>query len=83
MQKTGGGFAGALVLVVLASYGYDGMDKATIEASWPGMQLLMSWIPAAFAFAGAALMMFYPLSCKQNQQIGNELTQRRADLITA
>ncbi|NQZ24820.1 MAG: MFS transporter [Colwellia sp.] len=83
VQKTGGGFAGALVLVVLASYGYDGMDKATIEASLPGMQLLMSWIPAAFAFAGAALMMFYPLSCKQNQQIGNELIQRRAELVTA
>ena len=83
VQKTGGGFAGALVLVVLASYGYDGMDKSTIAASLPGMQLLMSWIPAAFAFAGAALMMLYPLTCKQNQQIGDELIQRRADLVTA
>jgi len=83
VQKTGGGFAGALVLVVLASYGYDGMDKATIEASLPGMQLLMSWIPAAFAFAGAALMIFYPLSSKQNQEIGNELVQRRAAIAVA
>jgi len=83
VQKTGGGFAGALVLVVLASYGYDGMDKATIEASLPGMQLLMSWIPAAFAFAGAALMVFYPLTSKQNQQIGNDLMQRRTPLATA
>lgn len=78
VQKTGGGFAGALVLVVLASYGYDGMDKATIEASLPGMQLLMSWIPAAFAFAAALLMVFYPLSSEKNQQIGSELMQRRA-----
>jgi len=83
VQKTGGGFAGALVLVVLASYGYDGMDKATIEASLPGMQLLMSWIPAAFAFAGAALMLLYPLTSKDNQQIGEDLTQRRASLATA
>jgi Na+/melibiose symporter-like transporter len=30
VQKTGGGFAGALVLVVLAGYGYDGMDPATV-----------------------------------------------------
>jgi Na+/melibiose symporter-like transporter len=82
VQKTGGGFAGALVLVVLASYGYDGMDKSTIEASLPAMQLLMSWIPAAFAFAGAALMMFYPLTSKQNQEIGYELSQRRASLTT-
>jgi GPH family glycoside/pentoside/hexuronide:cation symporter len=83
VQKTGGGFAGALVLVVLASYGYDGMDKATIEASLPGMQLLMSWIPAAFAFAGAALMIFYPLTSKHNQQIGQDLVQRRTPVVTA
>ncbi len=78
VQKTGGGFAGALVLVVLAGYGYDGMDQATISASLPGMQLLMSWIPAAFAFAGALLMVFYPLSNQQMQQIGCELVERRA-----
>jgi GPH family glycoside/pentoside/hexuronide:cation symporter len=78
VQKTGGGFAGALVLVVLASYGYDGMDKSTVEASLPGMQLLMSWIPAAFAFASAALMIFYPLSSNKNQQISDDLVQRRA-----
>ncbi|BAJ01493.1 sodium:galactoside symporter family protein [Shewanella violacea DSS12] len=77
VQKTGGGFAGALVLVVLASYGYSGMDKTTIEASLPAMQLLMSWIPAIFAFIGAALMVFYPLSCKQNQVIGDALNDRR------
>ena len=71
------------MLVVLAGYGYDGMDKSTIEASLPGMQLLMSWIPAIFAFAGAALMVFYPLTSKENQQIGDELIQRRSDLITA
>ena len=80
VQKTGGGFAGALVLVVLSGYGYNGMDKSTIEASLPGMQLLMSWIPAAFAFAGAALMIFYPLTTQDNQKIGDDLEQRRASL---
>ena len=83
VQKTGGGFAGALVLVVLASYGYDGMDKNTINAALPGMQLLMSWIPAAFAFAGALLIMFYPLTSEKSQQIGDELIQRRASLVNA
>jgi Na+/melibiose symporter-like transporter len=78
VQKTGGGFAGALVLVVLAGYGYDGMDKSTIDAALPGMQLLMSWIPAAFAFLAAIVMIFYPLSCKQNQEIGDELIARRS-----
>ena len=83
VQKTGGGFAGALVLVVLASYGYDGMDKNTINAALPGMQLLMSWIPAGFAFAGALLIMFYPLTSEKSQQIGDELIQRRASLVGA
>ncbi len=83
VQKTGGGFAGALVLVVLAGYGYDGMDASTISASLPGMKLLMSWIPAAFAFAGAALMLIYPLSNQLNRQIGDELTQQRSKAITA
>jgi Na+/melibiose symporter-like transporter len=77
VQKTGGGFAGALVLVVLAGYGYDGMDKTSIEGSLPGMQLLMSWIPAAFAFASAGLMMFYPLTCVKNKQICADLGQKR------
>jgi GPH family glycoside/pentoside/hexuronide:cation symporter len=77
VQKTGGGFAGALVLVVLASYGYDGMDKSTINGALPGMQLLMSWITAGFAFASAALMMLYPLSSNKSQQISNELMQLR------
>jgi GPH family glycoside/pentoside/hexuronide:cation symporter len=81
VHKTGGGFAGALVLIVLASYGYDGMDKTTIEASLPAMQLLMSWIPAFFAFAAAALMMFYPLTSEHNKKIGNDLTQRREQII--
>ncbi|TRX53840.1 MFS transporter [Thalassomonas sp. M1454] len=78
IQKTGGGFAGALVLIVLAGYGYDGMDESTIAASLPGMQLLMSWIPASFAILAAILMMYYPLSTKQNKQMSDDLVQRRS-----
>lgn len=78
VQKTGGGFAGALVMLVLASYGYDGMDSSTIENTLPAMELLMSWIPAAFSFLAAALMLIYPLTSKLNQQIGEELITRRA-----
>ncbi len=83
VQKTGGGFAGALVLVVLASFGYDGMDKSTVEAALPGMQLLMSWFPATFAFLAAGLMMFYPLNNETNMQIGSDLVHRRNEAITA
>ncbi|MGJ8681323.1 MFS transporter [Paraglaciecola sp.] len=84
VQKTGNGFAGALMLVVLASYGYNGMDPSTVEASLPGMTLLMSFIPAAFGFAGAALMMFYPITDKMQTQMTNDLIDRRneAKLVT-
>jgi Na+/melibiose symporter-like transporter len=78
VQKTGGGFAGALVLVVLAGYGYNGMDESTIAQSLPAMQLLMSWIPATFAFIGAALMLFYPLTPTMIQTVTAELAVRRA-----
>ncbi|WP_371744362.1 MFS transporter [Psychrosphaera sp. B3R10] len=77
VQKTGGGFAGALVLLVLSGYGYDGMDAATIEDSLPGMQWLMSWIPAAFGFIAAALMMFYPLDDKMQEKMTNDLSEAR------
>ena len=83
VQKTGGGFAGALVLVVLSGYGYNGMDQSTIDGALPGMQLLMSWIPAAFAFASAILMMFYPLSSTKNQQISEHLEQQRTLTATS
>ncbi len=79
VQKTGGGFSGALVLIVLAAYGYNGMDQNTIAAALPGMKLLMSWIPAIFAIISAALLLIYPLSNEKNQQIGKELAQRRSD----
>lgn len=77
VQKTGGGFAGALVLLVLSGYGYDGMDPTTVEQSLPGMQWLMSWIPAAFGFIAAALMVYYPIDDKTQEKMSFELAQSR------
>jgi Na+/melibiose symporter-like transporter len=78
VQKTGSGFAGALMLVVLASYGYNGMDASTVEGSLPGITLLMSFIPAAFAAAAAALMLFYPITELKQKQMTEELIGRRS-----
>lgn len=75
--KTGGGFAGALVLIVLAAYGYDGMDEATIADALEGMKALMSWIPSAFSFLAGAIMLFYPLSDGKMKQIELELFERQ------
>jgi len=80
VQKTGGGFAGALVLVVLAGYGYNGMDETTIAQSLEGMKLLMSWLPAAFALLAAALMLLYPLTTEMTEKITEDLAIRRASL---
>jgi Na+/melibiose symporter-like transporter len=77
INKTGGGFAGALILIVLAAYGYDGMDASTIAGSIGGMKALMSWIPSAFAFLGAAVMLFYPLNDARMKQIEADLATRR------
>jgi len=77
INKTGGGFAGALILIVLAAYGYNGMDETTIAGSIGGMRALMSWIPSAFAFLGAAIMLFYPLNDAKMKQIESDLAARR------
>jgi GPH family glycoside/pentoside/hexuronide:cation symporter len=79
VQKTGGGFAGALVLVVLASYGYDGMAPETIDNALPGIVLLMSLIPTVFAVLGAILMSFYPISDAQQQAMTETLIERRSE----
>ncbi|GAB5379309.1 MAG: MFS transporter [Aliiglaciecola sp.] len=80
VQKTGGGFAGALVLVVLASYGYNGMDVNTAVQSIPGMLLLMSVIPSVFALLGAAVMMAYPINNQMQATMTTELIARRASV---
>jgi GPH family glycoside/pentoside/hexuronide:cation symporter len=77
INKAGGGFAGALILMVLAAYGYNGMDQSTIAGAVGGMKALMSWIPSAFAFLGAAIMLLYPLDDARMQQIEAELAARR------
>lgn len=77
INKTGGGFAGALVLVVLGAYGYNGQDASTVEGSIPAMKLLMSWIPAFFAIATALFLAFYPITTKMNLQIEAELSEKR------
>lgn len=77
VMKTGGGFAGALIGLVLAIYGYDGMDKSTIEGAIPGIKALMSWIPMLFVFVAAAVMMLYPLTKEKMEQIEADLAARR------
>ena len=64
-------------MIVLAAYGYDGMDETTIAGTTDGMKALMSWIPSVFAFVAAAIMLFYPLNDIRMKQIESDLAARR------
>ena len=77
INKTGGGFAGALSLLVLAAYGYNGMDESTVALAVPAIKGLMSWIPSIFSFLAAAVMLLYPLSDARMGQIESELASKR------
>ncbi|HEX5056670.1 MAG TPA: MFS transporter, partial [Gammaproteobacteria bacterium] len=79
INKTGGGFAGALSLFILAAYGYNGMDESTIALAVPAIKGLMSWIPSIFSFLAAAVMLLYPLSDKRMGEIEADLAKKRAN----
>lgn len=79
--KFGGGIAGAIIGLVLASFAYDGQDSVAIQGAIPGIKMLMSWIPAIIALFGAAVMMLYPLNQKKMDKITIELNNRRAQEI--
>ena len=76
--KFGGGIAGALIGYVLAFYGYNGSDPASIANAVEGIKGLMSWIPAALCVFAAIGMWFYTLDQKQMDVITAELQRRRA-----
>ena len=63
---------------MLGSYGYDGMQVDSITQTLPGMQALMSWIPACFGIAGALLIMQYPLTDARQQEVTETLLKRRS-----
>ncbi len=77
INKTGHGFAGAMVLIVLGMYGYDPTVKSTITDSLPGMVLLMSGIPVVIGIAGTIFTFLYPLDDKKMNAIENDLIIRR------
>lgn len=77
INKAGHGFAGAIVLLVLAAYGYDAADESTIPHSLEGMKLLMSGIPAAIGVVACVALYFYPLTEAKMQQVESELAERR------
>ncbi len=77
-QKFGGAFGGAMVMWLLAAFGYQTAEGAvqTTEAL-TGLNLLMSIIPACIALVAMILIRFYPLTPSRMSEIESDLKVRR------
>jgi len=76
-QKLGTALAMAVMGSIFTALGYVANVEQT-AASQTGIVMLMSFIPAVFAFAAAGVMLFYKLDNKQMAQIEADLAQRKA-----
>ena len=77
-QKFGSAFGGALVMWLLAAFGYQTAEgsQQTAEAL-KGLNLLMSFIPAGIALLSMVLIRFYPLTRSRMSEIESALKTQR------
>lgn len=75
-QKLGTALAAALIGSVFTALGYVA-NVAQTPKSQTGMVMLMSFIPAAFAFLAVGVMLFYKLDNQQMAQIQKDLAERK------
>ena len=77
-QKFGGAFGGAAVMWILAAFGYNTAEGAVqTEEALTGLNLLMSWIPAAVAVVAIVVVYFYPLTKDRMLDINEKLKSVR------
>jgi GPH family glycoside/pentoside/hexuronide:cation symporter len=77
-QKFGAAFGSALILWLLAAFNYNtGVNVHQAASALSGLNLMMSWIPAAGCAIAAVAVVFYPLSEKKMKAIAGELNERR------
>jgi glycoside/pentoside/hexuronide:cation symporter, GPH family len=76
-QKLGTALAAAVMGSVFTALGYVANTAQTTQ-SQRGIVMMMSFIPAGFAFVAAGVMLFYKLDNKQMAQIQADLAQRKA-----
>lgn len=77
-QKLGGALAGATIGWVLATMGYQANSTQTAESEL-GILILMTIIPAAFAFLAVIITRVYPLSSEELERVQSELYTRKAE----
>ncbi|NDW13699.1 MFS transporter [Bacteroides sp. 214] len=79
-QKFGGAFGGAVVMWILAFFGYNTeMGAVQTPEALIGLNLLMSWIPAAVAVVAVVVVYFYPLTKERVAEIDEKLKIIRKD----
>jgi GPH family glycoside/pentoside/hexuronide:cation symporter len=81
-QKFGWAVGPAIVLWVLAAFGYVTPPVGVDIVSQPdsavfGMRILISWLPSIACLLAVVGMIFYPLSDKKVKENAEELEQRR------
>jgi GPH family glycoside/pentoside/hexuronide:cation symporter len=76
-QKLGTALAAAVMGWVFTALGYVA-NAAQTSKSQTGMVMLMSFIPAGFAFLAVAVMMFYKLDNEKMARIQADLAERKA-----
>jgi GPH family glycoside/pentoside/hexuronide:cation symporter len=79
-QKFGGALGSALILWLLAAFGYDtATDAVQSGTALTGVRLLMSLIPTVGCVIAAVAMFFFPLGEKRMAHIEKELAERRSN----
>jgi glycoside/pentoside/hexuronide:cation symporter, GPH family len=78
-MKFGGGVAGAVMLFIMQSFGYDGKSAVQSESALQGIKLNMSLVPGVFLIIAIGLMALYTLSKTKMAQIESDLVKQRAE----
>jgi GPH family glycoside/pentoside/hexuronide:cation symporter len=76
-QKLGTALAAMLMGSVFAALGYVANTDQTPQSK-TGIVMLISLVPAAFAFVAVVVMLFYKLDDKTMAQIETDLARRKA-----
>ncbi|MDR0962383.1 MAG: MFS transporter [Mediterranea sp.] len=79
-QKFGGAFGGAMVMWILSMFGYN-TSEGVVQTpdALNGINLLMSWIPAAVALLAVVVVYFYPLTKSKMEDIDRRLQTMRSE----
>ena len=76
-MKFGAGVAGAITLMILNWYNYDGLASVKTAEMLQGIRMNMSLVPAAFVLLGLVAFFFYPLTEAKMKDIQLSLENKR------